>query len=49
MCIRDRDILEKIASLKYGWETLTNKKNKLKKTAYMCSQELKKIEIKSEN
>ena len=37
-----KDILEKLGSLKYGWETLTNKKNKLKKTAYMCSQELKK-------
>lgn len=37
-----KDILEKLNSLKYGWDVLKTKKDKLKKTAYMCSQELKK-------
>jgi chromosome segregation ATPase len=37
-----KEILEKLNSLKYGWDVLKTKKDKLKKTAYMCSQELKK-------
>ena len=41
-----RDLLDKISHVRQGWETLTNKKDKLKKTAYMCSQELKKIRQK---
>lgn len=42
-----RDLLEKLNNIKYGWEVLTNKKDKLKKTAFMCSQEMKKLRAKT--
>lgn len=33
---------ERLGQIRAGWDTLKTKKDKLKKTAYMCSQELKK-------
>jgi chromosome segregation ATPase len=42
-----KDLLEKLNNIKYGWEVLTNKKDKLKKTAFMCSQEMKKLRVKT--
>lgn len=33
---------ERLSQIRAGWDTLKTKKDKLKKTAYMCSQELKK-------